>query len=74
MERASVSPMSGVEIEFVADASQGRQSREALAETLHAAAFVIDSDDERGSAHRVDIGHQPGELLGGGMVAREQDD
>ena len=74
MERASARPCLGIEIEFVADAPQRRQRREARAEPLDAPAFLVDATMSAGDAHGMDVGHQARELLGGGVVAREQDD
>ena len=65
MERASVRPCSGIEVEFVADAPRRRQQRELGTEALHAPAFLVDADDERRRADRMDVGHQPRELVGG---------
>ena len=50
-----------------------RQARKASAEPLHASAFVVDRDQQRGIAQRVDFGRQPAKLLRGLEVAREQD-
>ena len=43
MERASVRPCLGIEVEFVADAARRRQQRELGAEPLHPPAFLVDA-------------------------------
>ena len=45
-----------------------------VAEALHAPAFLIGGDQQPRVAHRVDLRHQPPQLLRVGVVAREQDD
>ena len=62
-----------VGIMFMADTAQRRQLGEPRAEALDPPAFVIDADDQRRRTHRMDIGDQPGQLLGFGVVAREED-
>ena len=51
----------------------GGSSGEAVAKALHAAAFVVDRDEQRGP-QRVDLGVQRAQLLGRLVVAREEDD
>src|SRR5690349_11488208 len=63
-----------IDVEFMTDAAQGRQGREAGAEPLNAAAFLVHGHDERRRTDGMDVGDQPGELVGVGVVAREQDD
>jgi len=43
------------------------------AETLHAAAFVIDGDQQRRISHRMDLLDKRAQLRRGEVVAREQD-
>ena len=54
--------------------AQRRQAEERLAEALHAAAFLIDGDEQRRLANRVDLGNQRRELLEAREIALEQDD
>jgi hypothetical protein len=42
-----------IHIELVTDAACGRQKREPCTEALHAAALLVDRDDERRRAQRV---------------------
>ena len=67
-------PRIAIEVELMADEAQRRQRREPRAEALHAPAFVIDRHQQPRTAHRMDLCHEPLQLLRVGVVAREQDD
>ena len=62
-----------VRVMLVSDASRRRQTREALAETLHPAALVVDAHHQRRRARGVDVGDEPRELLRVRVVARKKD-
>ncbi len=66
-------PLLCIGIEALADPPQRRQGRETLAKTLHAAAFVVDRDQQRRAAHRSNLSHQRAQLCAIDVVAREQD-
>ena len=57
-----------------AEFAHGGNRGEAIAETLHAAAFMIDGDDERRAAQRMNFGGQAVQLFRPGIIARKQDD
>src|SRR2546430_1947777 len=63
-----------VQVEFVTDTPRGRQQGESLAEALHPPALVIHGHDQRRRALGMNRADQCGELLGIGVVAREEDD
>ena len=52
----------------------GGSARESFAKALHAPAFVIDGDHERGVAQVADLRGQSRQLLHALEIAREQDD
>ncbi len=49
-------------VPYLSQCAHWRQQREALAEALHTAAFVIDRDQQRRVAQGVDVGGQFGDL------------
>ena len=67
-------PVIRIEIILSPDQMRGRQCREAVTESLHAAALVVHGDEQRRPPHRVDLDGQAPELPGIPIVAAEQDD
>ena len=58
----------------LAQRAHRRNRRESVAEPLHAAALVIDADEQVRRAQRANLRRKRGELRGVGVVALEQDD
>ncbi len=63
----------GIRIPRRAQFAHGGQHGKALAKALHAAAFVIDRDQQRRLAHGMNLARQFRELIGRAVVARKQD-